>query len=242
MSPILSLKKVNKYFDDGGKKLHVLKDIDLEVIPNEFVMLLGPSGSGKSTLLRVIAGLESYESGELFREPSLRLSFVFQSFALFPWLTVYENIEFGLKMAKVKFDIRRKTIHGLIEEIGLTAFAHTHPKELSGGMKQRVGIARALAVSPDIILLDEPFSALDSFTASILRQELLSIWQKRKLTLVMVTHLIEEALTLGDRTVLLTPVPARVEANRKNPLPRPRDRRSAEFFTEEDAINKIIKV
>ena len=238
---LISATELNKYFVDGHKRLHVLKDVDFQVKKGEFVMLLGPSGSGKSTLLRVLAGLEPYDSGQVTMAPHSRLAFVFQSFALFPWLNVYENVEFGLKMRGDPEIKRRSIVHALIEEVGLTQFVKSYPRELSGGMRQRVGIARALAIDPDIIFLDEPFSALDSFTATQLRQELLRLWEGRGLTLVMVTHLIEEALLLGDRIVMLTPVPARIEASVTNPLPRPRDPRSPQFFKQMDQLTEIIK-
>lgn len=241
MPVIAEIKNLSKHFVEDGKNRQVLRDINLQISEREFLMLLGPSGSGKSTLLRLLAGLDRPSSGALEFKKKLNLSLIFQNFALFPWLTTAENIEFGLKMKDIKPAERKKIVKLEIEKMGLTGFAQSYPRELSGGMKQRVGIARALAVSPDLLLLDEPFSALDSFTAKKLRQELLEIWQSRKLTVVMVTHLVEEALLLADRVAVLTQRPATVEQVFVNPLPRPRDQRSPEFFAQSDKIEAAIK-
>ncbi len=241
MSSILSAININKYFEEDNKRLHVLKDVSLEVGEGEFLMLLGPSGSGKSTLLRILAGIEKPTTGHVKKPSDLKVGFVFQGFALFPWLTAYENIEFGLKMEGVHKEVRKRKVLEKIEEMGLSGFENSMPRELSGGMKQRVGIARALAIDPDIIFLDEPFSALDSFNAGKLREDLLKLWGKKKTTLVMVTHLIEEALFMADRIAMLTPIPAGIEAFVDIPLHRPRNKRSQEFFDLYDKIDKIVK-
>lgn len=245
MDPILTLKNVSKTFGEKDEqKLLVLKDIELEIVSGEFFVILGPSGSGKSTLLRVMSGLEPGYKGKIEYGTGIRPSdfgFVFQQFALFPWLTVFENIAIGLRARHMPEKILRERIKRELQRFGLEHFRDAFPRELSGGMKQRVGIARALVTDPKIVFMDEPFSELDSFTAEELRQELLQIWQERKPTIVMVTHLVEEALKLADRIAVLTPRPGRIEKVLVNPLPRPRDKRSQEFFNLEDELYQIIK-
>lgn len=238
---MLKVSNITKIFEFENQKLTALKDVSFEVQKGEFFVLIGPSGCGKSTLLRVIAGLEKPTSGSLEWEENPKLGFVFQNFALFPYLTVSENIEFGLKMGRVNKKDRQKVVKELIEEVGLKDFEDKHPKELSGGMKQRVGIARALAINPNVLLLDEPFSSLDEFTAETLRALLLSLWQKRKITVIMITHLIREAIELSDRVAVLTPQPGSVEKILDVDLPRPRNLRSEEFFKLEDKLKDLIK-
>jgi NitT/TauT family transport system ATP-binding protein len=242
MPALISLDNISQHFDEDGKRLSVLKDISFDIEAGEFLMLLGPSGSGKSTLLRILAGLIQPSVGKIVHHREAKTSFIFQDFALFPWLTVYENVEFGLKMNDVAKPERHKAVTNQIERMGLIGFEGAFPRELSGGMKQRVGIARALAINPEMIFLDEPFSALDSFTAKKLRAQLVEIWQETKLTIVMVTHLIDEALQLGDRIVVLNKRPAEVISVVKNSLPRPRNNRSPEFFKLVDKIDKVIEV
>ncbi len=242
MQKLISLHNIHKHFLDGDRKLEVLREINLEVFQGELLVILGPSGSGKSTLLRIMAGLEPQSSGVCRYAKHVRTSFIFQNFALFPWLTVYQNIEFGLKMEGVPSKERHKQVLLQIKEMGLEGFEAVYPRELSGGMKQRVGIARALAINPQIIFLDEPFSALDSFTAKKLRTELLKIWREKKVTMVMVTHLIEEALQLADRIAIVGPRPASIEALINNTLSRPRNLRSKSFFAQADKISDIIRV
>ena len=225
--------------------MHVLEHIGLEIGPGEFFVLLGPSGSGKSTILRIMSGLEKSYSGTVQWEDGITqsdMSFVFQQFALLPWLTVYENAEMGLIMRKdLTTDMRRVMVMKELRELGLERFAHAHPHELSGGMRQRVGIARAIATNPKIIFLDEPFSEVDSFTGRELRKDLLAIWERRKMTIVMVTHLIEEAIELADRIAILTPRPGKIEKIISNPLVRPRNIRSPESYKLEDEIYALIK-
>lgn len=242
MEKTFKLNNINKFFEDDGKRFHALKDVSFEVKHGEFFILLGPSGSGKSTLLRIMAGLIEPTSGSIERDEKIRQAFIFQDFALFPWLTVYQNIEFGLKMEDMPAPERHILVTKEIESMGLKGFEQNFPHELSGGMKQRVGIARALAINPDIIFLDEPFSALDSFTATKLRADLLKVWEERKITVVMVTHLIEEALQLGDRIAVLSQRPAIVESLMVNHLPRPRNTRTENFFKMVDEIQSMIKV
>ena len=241
----VTLENISKRFtDEPGKPLHVLENINLEVREGEFFVILGPSGSGKSTLLRIASGLDQSYEGRVRFESSTeerKTSFVFQQFALLPWLTVYENVGMGLTGARLSPPEKRARIGQELEMLHLAKFAARYPRELSGGMKQRVGLARALAADPKIIFMDEPFSELDSFTADELRKELLEIWEKRKPTIVMISHNIEEALQLADRIAVLSKIPARIERIIENGLPRPRERRSAAFYEKEDFLASLIK-
>jgi ABC-type nitrate/sulfonate/bicarbonate transport system ATPase subunit len=244
MQPLITLKNVSKIFDADGVSLEALKDINLEISAGEFFVVLGPSGSGKSTLLRIMSGLEKEYRGEvrLAADVSLRdFSFVFQQFALLPWLTVAENVAFGLLARGMPLSERKKRVNRELNQLGLEKFADAYPRELSGGMRQRVGIARALATEPKVIFMDEPFSELDSFTAEELRKEILAIWQERHITVVMVTHIISEALELGDRIAVLTPRPGRIEEIVENNLPRPRVLRSEDFYRLEDRLHKLVR-
>lgn len=245
MALVLTLHNISKTFQEKPEKpLLVLKNISLEIHAGEFFVFLGPSGSGKSTLLRIMSGLEKSFEGKLELAPEITqsdFSFVFQQFALLPWLTVRENIGLGLMARDVPYKTREKQVVRELELFRLEKFAHAFPHELSGGMKQRVGLARALAIDPKVIFMDEPFSELDSFTAEELRQELLKIWHERKMTVVMVSHNIEETLELADRIVILTPIPGRIERIVENTLSRPRDKRSQEFYRLYDELYKIIR-
>lgn len=245
MNPLITVHNIQKTFvENGNRKTPALADIDLDIEEGEFFVFVGPSGSGKSTLLRIMSGLDREYNGELQYADDLKrsqMSFVFQQFALFPWLTVEENIGFGLYARRILEKDRREIVTRELKEFGLEKFAHNYPRDLSGGMKQRVGIARALATSPCVIFMDEPFSELDSFTADELRKELLTIWHERKMTIIMVTHIVEEAILLGDRIAILTPRPGRIEKIIKNDLPRPRIERSQGFYDLEDKITKIIR-
>jgi NitT/TauT family transport system ATP-binding protein len=241
----ISLTQITKIFQDTpGKETVALKHINLEIFAGEFFVILGPSGSGKSTLLRVMSGLEkpsegSVEFGAGVKKPDI--SFVFQQFAVLPWLTVYQNVELGLLAKEFSENDRNRAVTAELKQLRLEKFADSYSKELSGGMRQRVGLARALIINPKIIFMDEPFSELDSFTAEELRKELLRVWRERKLTIVMVTHLIQEALELADRIAVLTPLPGKIEKILVNFLPRPRDKRSQEFYGLEDELYKLIK-
>ena len=224
--------------------MHVLADVDLEIFNGEFFMFLGPSGSGKSTILRIMSGLEKDFKGKVeFGQGITRkdMSFVFQEFALLPWLTVSENVELGLLARNMTIPERQKVVRAELELLGLEKFGHVYPRELSGGMKQRVGIARALATNPKVMFLDEPFSELDSFTAEELRKKLLSIWQERRMTIIMVSHIVPEALELADRIAVLTPRPSKIEKLMENHLSRPRQKRTEEFFRLEDELYRVIK-
>ena len=245
MRNLIILKNVTKVFYlESSRPLVALKDINLEVRTGEFFVVLGPSGSGKSTLLRTMSGLEKSYEGEIqFREDFSRSdqSFVFQQFALLPWLTVLENVEFGLITRNLDEAERISIVQKELKEFGLEKFSHLYPKELSGGMRQRVGVARALATNPKVIFMDEPFSELDSFTAAELREELLEIWQERKMTILFVTHFIPEALELADRIAVLTPRPGKIEKIVENHLPRPRQKRSQEFYRLEDELYQLVR-
>lgn len=239
----IKLKNISKNFDEPNEKqVLALKDISLEISSGEFFVIVGPSGSGKSTLLRIMSGLEKGYTGEVVMGPDhSMIGFVFQQFALLPWLTVFENVEIGLIAQGVAKAERHKKVMKELAEFGLNSSADSYPKELSGGMRQRVGVARAMVTEPKIIFMDEPFSELDSFTAEELRKDLLKLWQERHPTIVMVTHVVEDAVELADRIAVFTPQPGKIEKVLENDLPHPRDKRSQEFYYLEDQLYKLIK-
>jgi NitT/TauT family transport system ATP-binding protein len=251
-TPLLELRNVTKeYTDDNGKSITVLNDIDLSVNYNEFISVVGPSGCGKSTLLRMIMGLERYTRGDiLFKGQSMRggkvnphMAMVFQSFGLFPWLTVIENVEFGLESMHIPKAQRREKSLSIIQEVGLEGFEDAYPRELSGGMKQRVGIARALVIDPEILLMDEPFSSLDPLTAEALREEVLKVWSNKFTTpdvVIMVTHNVEEAVYLSDRIIILSHRPANVVKQVNINIPRPREKRDKVIYEYLDQITTLI--
>jgi len=241
-SNIIKVSEVAKSFPLEGENQLVLDDVNFEVQKEEFLCLVGPSGCGKSTLLRIMANLIPVDTGRIEFTNKPTVAMVFQNFALFPWLTVDQNVAFGLKMQGLPQEEIKKRVSENIEAMGLKGLEKKHPKELSGGMKQRVGIARALAIKPEILFLDEPFSSLDVFTASRLRQDLLSIWQERKMTIVMISHLVEEAIELSDRVIVLTPAPGTVKLIEEIKLERPRNKRSEEFFNYVDKMSELIKI
>jgi NitT/TauT family transport system ATP-binding protein len=237
--PLVDVRHVRHFYGKGGgSDLLVLEDIDLQLRENEIVGLLGRSGSGKSTLLRSIAGLLKPSEGEvLFQNhridgPPDGVSMVFQSAALFPWLTVLQNVELGLEAKRVAPDERRQRALAAIDLIGLDGFENAYPKELSGGMRQRVGLARALVVRPALLLMDEPFSALDVLTAETLRTDLLDLWCEGRMpirSILIVTHNIEEAVLMCDRILVFSANPGRVSAEIRVDLPQPRNRQSPAF-------------
>lgn len=225
----LEIKDISKTYRSGAEALPVLQNFSLNINDLEFVVLLGPSGCGKSTLLRIIDGIEQCDSGHILLDgddvtgiPGRGRAMVFQSFELFPWRTVIENVAFGLEVAGVGRAQRMARAHECVVLVGLTAFENSYPHELSGGMQQRVGIARALAIKPSILLMDEPYGALDVQTRDLLQDELLNIWEKERKTVVFVTHSIEEALYLADRIVLMSARPGRIEQIIDVPFARPR--------------------
>ena len=238
----LSVEKISKEYELPTGPLLVLEEISLEVSAGEFIAIVGPSGCGKSTLLRIIAGLIPPSSGRMLYNGhplagvNLDCAMVFQSFALLPWLTVLENVELGLDARGMPRELQRKKANFYIDKVGLDGYEEAYPRELSGGMKQRVGFARALAVEPKILLMDEPFSALDALTAINLREELIDLFRDPEILIsvvLLVTHSIEEAVELADRVIVLASHPGRIVIDRKIDLPRPRDRR-------DPALNKIV--
>ena len=243
---LLNITGVRQVYTKGsGADLLVLDDINLDLRKNEIVGLLGRSGSGKSSLLRIIAGLARPVAGEVrwrgrpVAGPSEGIAMVFQSFALFPWLTVLENVEIGLEPLGVPAAERRRRSIEAIDLIGLDGFESAYPKELSGGMRQRVGFARALVVHPELLLMDEPFSALDVLTAETLRTDLVELWMEKKLPLssiLLVTHNIEEAVLMCDRVIIFAANPGRIAAEIAIDLPHPRNRQEEAFRQLVDAV------
>lgn len=236
----IEINNLTKVFFKRSEKVEAIKDVSLDIKEGEFVCILGPSGCGKTTLLRILAGLETPSTGEFEinqgNEERPLQSMVFQERGVIPWMTVEENVAFGLKMRKLpKKEIKERTQYYL-NKVGLEKFAKLYPKELSGGMKQRVSIARAFANDPEILLMDEPFAALDEQNKFILQEELLNIWEETKKTVIFITHSIDEAMLLSDRILLMSAQPGQIVKQKKIDLPRPRtmeDVRSNEYLAEE---------
>jgi NitT/TauT family transport system ATP-binding protein len=234
----IEVKNISKTYamQGRGRKLLALKEVSLRAEPEEFICLLGPSGCGKSTLLRMIAGLEGPDSGvvriddEPVKSPRAGCGMVFQDYALYPWLTVAQNIAFGLQLKGEKREFIDRTVARFVELVGLSGFEKAYPRQLSGGMKQRVALARVLGMSPKFLLMDEPFGALDSFTRMEMQVELINIWQQQPSTVIFVTHDIEEAVYLADRIVVMTPRPGQVKTIVPVPLTRPRHRTDPDFI------------
>ncbi len=247
---ICELKGIQKAFDRGtGKPLRVLEDINLDIRANEVVCLIGPSGCGKSTILRIFAGLieptqgRAYYHGEEMKGLNPGVAIVFQNFALYPWMTVEENVRTVLRAKGLGEEEIKEKSHRAIRLVGLEGFEEAYPRELSGGMKQRVGMARALSVDPEILFMDEPFSHVDALTAEGLRAEILDIWddaERNPSSILMVSHDIKEVAYMADRVVVLSANPGRVRTIVENPLPRPRDMRSPEFLRMVDQLHDII--
>lgn len=250
LRPIVEARQIAKlYRQPEGREIQVVAPMDLSVEPNKILALLGPSGSGKSTILRMLSGLLAPSQGEILwhgkplQGSHPNVSIVFQSFALFPWLSVLENVEAPLLARGVAHPERHRRALKALDEVGLSGFEAAYPKELSGGMKQRVGFARALAVEPEIFFMDEPFSALDVLTAENLRHELMELWTQNKIStrsIFLVTHNIEEAVLLADRIIVLGSNPATIRADFRILLPQPRDRKSASFLLYVDYIYKVM--
>lgn len=220
---------------DDKKDLAALDSINITIHDDELVSIVGPSGCGKTTLLRIIAGLDHpdqgaiYLDGELVTKPSPRIGMVFQEYSLFPWRNVIDNVAFGPEMKKTGKTERYRQAEKYLDLVGLTSFTYSYPSELSGGMRQRVAIARALANDPDLLLMDEPFGALDAQTRNMMQKELLRIWELQKKTILFVTHSVDEAVYLSDRIIVLSTRPGRISSVFDVDIPRPRDRTSQEF-------------
>src|ERR1700726_3858771 len=249
-APIIEVRQIEKFYSQpDGSRVQVIAPTDLAIYPGQILALLGPSGCGKSTLLRMMTGLAPASAGSVLwhgqpvRGESPNVSIVFQSFALFPWLTVLENVEAPLEARGFAPMDRHKRALRIIDAVGLDGFESAYPKELSGGMKQRVGVARALVVEPEVLFMDEPFSALDVLTAETLRGELLELWLGHKIptrAIFIVTHNIEEAVVLADRIIVLGRNPAHIHADFAVDMSQPRDRKSPHFIELVDAIYRVL--
>lgn len=247
---IIRAEKIEKYYAQPSEnRIQVISATDLEIVPGEIVALLGPSGSGKSTMLRMLTGLSTPSAGRVLwhgkpvAETEINVSIVFQSFALFPWLTVQENVEAPLQARGVPPEERRARSLKMLDTVGLDGFEGAYPKELSGGMRQRVGFARALVVEPEVLFMDEPFSALDVLTAENLRSELLELWSKKTMptkAVFLVTHNIEEAVLLADRIIVLGRNPGHIRTDFRVQIAQPRDRKSEPFTQLVDYIYKVL--
>src|SRR5690349_16936955 len=250
LEPIIEARKLEKYYPQpDGSRIQIIAATDLAVYPGQIIALLGASGCGKSTLLRMLTGLSPATAGAVYwhghpvSDEAPNVSIVFQSFALFPWLTVLENVEAPLEARGMPPIERRKRSLRIIDAVGLDGFETAYPKELSGGMKQRVGVARALVVEPEVLFMDEPFSALDVLTAETLRGELLELWLGHKIptrAIFIVTHNIEEAVVLADRIIVLGRNPAHIHADFTVSLPQPRDRKGGHFLELVDSIYRVL--
>jgi NitT/TauT family transport system ATP-binding protein len=225
---VIEIRGVHKEFVKGERRVLALQDIDLTVAKHEFVAILGPSGCGKSTLLNMVAGFDRPTrgsvkvEGEEIVEPSPRRCVVFQEPALFPWLTVMDNVVFGPKNRRQPAAEYRPRAAQIIEQVGLRGFEASYPAELSGGMRQRVGIARVLIMEPNVLLMDEPFGSLDAQTRTLMQELLLALWERHHQTVLFITHDIEEALLLADRVCVMTARPGRIKKSIPVPMPRPR--------------------
>jgi NitT/TauT family transport system ATP-binding protein len=247
---IIRAEKIEKYYAQPSEnRIQVISATDLSIVPGEILALLGPSGSGKSTMLRMLTGLSRPSAGEVYwhekpiSQAEINVSIVFQSFALFPWLTVLENVEAPLQARGVPPEERRERSMRMLDTVGLDGFEGAYPKELSGGMRQRVGFARALVVEPEVLFMDEPFSALDVLTAENLRSELLELWANKTMptkAVFIVTHNIEEAVLLADRIIVLGRNPGHIRTDFKVQLAHPRDRKSEGFTQLVDYIYKVL--
>jgi ABC-type nitrate/sulfonate/bicarbonate transport system ATPase subunit len=229
MNNILSVRGVSRTFETAGQGATIaLQATDLEVAENDFVTILGPSGCGKSTLLRIVAGLDHPSSGEVLLDgrrvsgPGPDRGMVFQSYTLFPWLTVLDNVCFGLRERGLPREQQLAVANDFLKKVGLTGFASHYPKQLSGGMQQRTALARALANNPRMLLMDEPFGALDHQTRELMQELLLGIWEAEKKTVLFVTHDIDEAVFMGSRVVVMSARPGRIKLDRRVDLPHPR--------------------
>jgi ABC-type nitrate/sulfonate/bicarbonate transport system ATPase subunit len=242
----LSLRGVGKHYEVEQRVLPVLRQINLDLQRGEFLSIVGASGCGKSTLLRLIVGLDDDFEGDIriggnpIRGPGSERSIVFQDHRLFPWLTIEANVALGLDSSQLLKQARRERVAEMLELVGLSSFSRAYPHQLSGGMAQRAAIARALVSEPQVLLMDEPFGALDSLTRAYLQEELLRIWEARRVTVIVVTHDVEEAVFLSDTVLVMEPRPGRIERVVSVDLPRPRERGTAAFASiKSDILNAL---
>jgi NitT/TauT family transport system ATP-binding protein len=249
--PVLEVKNVSKRFVEDGNEVVALEGVNFAVNDDEFICLVGPSGCGKSTMLRIISGLETPTGGEVIFEgkpitgPTPKISMVFQLFGLLPWKTAQENVEVPLEVIGVPKAKRVEVAHEYLRQVKLEGFENVYPHDLSGGMKQRVGIARALALNPEILLMDEPFSSLDELTARALRDLVLTIWRKKDEnpnSIIMVSHNVEEAVYIADRVLVFSPRPGRIIGEVDVDIPRPRfeHRRDQKYFETVDRVMDLL--
>jgi len=249
---VLETKNITKTFPTEKSKILVLDNVSFSVGEDEFVCMVGPSGCGKSTMLRIIAGLEKPDYGQILfhgqshTTPTPKITMIFQLFGLLPWKTALENVEVPLEVLGVKKEAREEIAESYLRMVGLEGFENTYPHDLSGGMKQRVGIARALALQPEVLLMDEPFSSLDELTAKALRTQVLEIWRDPSLptnTFIMVSHNVEEAVYMADRVIVMSPRPGRIVGEVKVNLPRPRTEylRNPRYFQRIDEVVAILE-
>jgi len=250
---ILEVRHLDKVFSEDQKTVQALKDVNLSVKRNEFVCLVGPSGCGKSTLLRIISGLDNASKGEVLfegtpvTEPTPKIAMIFQLFGLLPWKTAQENVEVPLEVIGMDEEERDRVSKDYLKMVQLEGFEGTYPHDLSGGMKQRVGIARALALKPDLLLMDEPFSSLDELTAKTLRDHVLDIWRKREEppdSILMVSHNVEEAVYMADRVLVMSGRPGTIIGDVQIDIPRPRyeHTRDPAYFKLVDQVIAMLKV
>ncbi|TWG80418.1 NitT/TauT family transport system ATP-binding protein [Cupriavidus gilardii J11] len=246
----IAIRDVTVCFEQRGAWLDAVRDISIDVAPGEFVSIIGPSGCGKSTLLNIVAGFLNPSRGAAtldgasIRGPGADRGVVFQQYSLFPWLTVRENVEFGLRMQGIGLAERQVKARTLLGLAGLLAFENHYPEQLSGGMKQRVGIVRALATGPQVLLMDEPFGALDAQTRVVMQEILTNIWQQLRLSVLFITHDIDEAIFLSDKVYVMTARPGTIKAEIPIPLPRPRTAAmtaSAEFLALHRQLKELIR-
>jgi len=249
---VIEVENITKTFPSEKTRILVLDDVSFSVGKEEFMCIVGPSGCGKSTLLRMMAGLEKPDSGRILFNgqpitgPSRRIAMVFQLFGLLPWKTALENVEVPLEVLGIVKQSRVHVAEEYLQMVGLEGFENTYPHDLSGGMKQRVGIARALALKPEVLLMDEPFSSLDELTAKTLRELVLNIWRNPTLptnTFIMVSHNVEEAVFMADRVVIMSPRPGKVVGEVKVNIPRPRSKylRDDEYFKYVDEVMNLLE-
>lgn len=244
----IEIKNLSKSYSKGFSSLQVLEDINLSVDDGELVCILGPSGCGKTTLIRIGAGLESYDSGEVYDHkglitgPSKERGFIFQQYSLFPWLTVFENVMFGFKLEGEPTEENIKTAEKFLDMVGLIEFKDSYPHELSGGMKQRVAIIRSLINENEVLLMDEPFSALDVFNRHHLQEQLIDMQEKTKKIILFVTHEVEESVFLADKIVIMDHNPGRIKEIIDVNMPHPRNRNSAEFIELENRIESLLGI